>query len=110
VHEEVRSLADKVVEEDSYGGEAEGGEDEALTRSEDEGMLQLAKGDAGEEGADVGEGGVLEEADELGGAVAVDGADYVVGVEVEVKGVGDEADNPEANEESDQLQRAFGPG
>jgi hypothetical protein len=110
VHEEVRSLADQVVEEDPQSGEADSGEDEALTRSEDEGMLQLAESDAGEEGADVGERGVLEEADELGGAVAVDRTYEVVGVEVEVEGVGDEADDPEANQESDQLQRAFGPG
>jgi hypothetical protein len=110
MHEEVRSLADKVVEEDPYGGEADGGEDEALTRSENEGVLQFAKGDAGEEGADVGEWGVLEEADELGGAVAINGADYVVGVEVEIEGVGDEADDPEANEEGDQVEGPFGPG
>ena len=46
----------------------------------------------------------------MGGAVAVNGADDVVGVEVEVEGVGDEADDPEGDEEEDQGQGSFGPG
>ncbi len=46
-----------------------------------QGVLKFAQGDASEEGADVGERGVLEEADELGGTVTVNGADDVVGVE-----------------------------
>lgn len=88
VHEEVGGVADEHVEEESDGAKADGREDEALTRSEGEGELQFAEGDAGEEGADVGERGVLEEADELAGAVAVDGADDVVGVQVEIEGMG----------------------
>jgi hypothetical protein len=47
VHEEVRSVADKVVEEDPYGEEADGGEDEALALGEDDGVLQFAEGDSG---------------------------------------------------------------
>ena len=66
-------------------------------------MLQFSKGHSSEEGADVGERGVLEEADEFGGAVAVNGADDVVWVEVEIEGVGDEADDPETDQEEDQV-------
>ena len=110
VHEEVGGMADEGIEEESDSGEADGGEVEALTRGEGEGMLQFSEGDAGEEGADVGERGVLEETDELGGAVAVNGADDVVGVEIEIEGVGDEANNPEADQEEDQVAGSFGPG
>ena len=110
VHEEVGGVADEHVEEESDGAKADGGEDEALTRSEGEGELQFAEGDAGEEGADVGERGVLEEADELAGAVAVDGADDVVGVQVEIKGMGNEADDPKGDEEKNELDGFFGPG
>ena len=108
--QKVGGVANERVEEESDGGQADGGEDEALTLGECEGVLQFAEGDSGEEGADVGEGGVLEEAYEFGGAVAVDGADDVVGVQVEIEGVGDEADDPEANEETDQMLGLFGPG
>jgi len=97
VHQQVRGVADKVVEEDSYDGEADGGEDEALARSDDEGKLQFAEGDSGEESADVGERGVLEEPYKFSGTVAVDGADDVVRVQVEIEGVGDEADDPKAD-------------
>ena len=107
VHEEVGGVADEGVEEESDGGKTDGGEDEALARSEGESELQFAQGDSGEEGADVRERGVLEEADELGGAVAVDGADDVVGVEVEIERVGDEADDPEGDEEDDQRWTGF---
>ena len=69
--------------------------------------MQLAERDSGEEGADVGERGVLEEAEELGGAVAVDGADDVVGVQVEIEGVGDEADDPEGDEEKRRVAAGF---
>jgi hypothetical protein len=65
VYEEVGGVADEGVEEESDGDEAGGGEDEALACGEDEGMLQFAEGDAGEEGANVGQWSVLEEADEL---------------------------------------------
>ena len=95
VHQEVGGAANEGIEEDANRHEAKGRQDKALTGREYDGMLQFAQGDAGEEGADVGEGGVLEEADELGGAVAVDGADDMVGIEVEIEGVGDETDGPE---------------
>jgi hypothetical protein len=35
----------------------------------------------------------------LGGAISVNGADDVVGIQVEVEGVGDETDDPEGEEE-----------
>ena len=44
------------------------------------------------------------------GAVAVDGAYDVVGVEVEIEGVGDEADYPETDEEGDEAEGLSGPG
>jgi len=89
VHEEVGGMADEGIEEESDSGEADGGEVEALTRGERESVLQFSQGDAGKEGADVGERRVLEETDESGGTVAVNGTDDVVGVEVEVERVGD---------------------
>ncbi len=46
----------------------------------------------------------------MAGAVAIDGADDVVGVQVEIERVGDEADDPESDEQSDQAQRLRGPG
>ena len=66
VHQEIRSVVDQGVEEEADCREAQRGEDEALAWRDGEGVLELAEGDAGEEGADVGEGGVLEEAEELG--------------------------------------------
>jgi hypothetical protein len=110
VHEEVGGVADKGVEEESDEDETDSGEDETLARGEDESVLQFAKSDAGEKGADVGEWGVFEETEKLGGAIAIDGADDVIGVQVEIEGVGDETDDPEGDEESDQTLRRFGPG
>jgi hypothetical protein len=110
VHEEVGGMADEGIEEESDSGEADGGEVEALTRGERESVLQFSQGDASEEGANVGERGVLEETDESGGTVAVNGADYVVGVEVEVERVGDEANDPETDQEEDQVEGSSGPG
>ena len=72
--------------------------------------LQLAESDACEEGTEVGERSVLEEAYQFSGTVAVDGADDVVGVQVEIERVGDEADGPEGDEENDEVDGLFGPG
>jgi hypothetical protein len=94
MHEEVRGVSDQSVEEDANDDEADDGENETLAWSEDEGMLHLSQRDAGEEGTEVREGGVFEKADELSGAVAIDGTDDVVGVEVEIKRVRDETDDP----------------
>ncbi len=94
VHEEVGGVEDEGVEEGRDCGEADGGENEALPRGQDKGVLQLAESDTGEEGADVRERSVLQEADELGGAVSVDRANDVVGVQVEVESVRDEAQDP----------------
>jgi hypothetical protein len=109
VDEEVGGMAYEGVEEESDGGQAASGECEALTLRESKSVLQFAEGDSSKEGADVGERGVLEEPDELAGAVAIDWADDVVGVQVEIEGVGDEADDPEADEEEHQVQGPFGP-
>ncbi len=110
VHEEVGGVAYQGVEEESGGGEAEGGENETLAWSEGQGELQLAERYSGEEGADVGERGVFEETEELGGAVAVDGADDVVWVQIEIERVGDETDDPEGEKEKDELSGLLGPG
>jgi hypothetical protein len=109
MYQKVGGVADERIEEKADGDEADGGENEALTRAEDESVLQFAERDADEEGADVGERSVLEEAEELSGAVAVDGANDVIGVQVEIEGMGYETDDPKGNQEGDQLQGLLGP-
>jgi len=94
VHEEVRCAINQGIEKDADNDEAQGREDQALTRTEGEGVLQFAQRNTGKEGADIGKGGVLEEADDLGGAVAVDRTNNVVGIEVEIERVRDQADDP----------------
>jgi hypothetical protein len=94
VHEQVRCAIDQSVEKDADNDEAQRREDETLTRAEGEGVLQFAQRDTGKEGADIRKGGVFEEADDLGGAVAVDGTNDVVGIEVEIERVRNQADDP----------------
>jgi hypothetical protein len=110
VHEEVWRAVDESVEEEADRGEAKRGEEKALAFGEGEGVLELAEGDSGEKGADVWERRVFEEAEKLGGAVAVDGAGDVVGVEIQVERVRDEADDPEGEKEKDELQGLLRPG
>ena len=43
VHEEVGGVADEGIEEESHSGEADGGEVQALTRGEGEGVLEFSK-------------------------------------------------------------------
>ena len=80
MHEEIWRVQDQCVEKDSGECQADKGEKKALTLGNDQSMLKFAQSDANEEGADVRERSVLEEADELGGAVAIDWADDVIGV------------------------------
>ncbi len=110
VDKEVWRVENEGVEEDCDHCQADCREDETLALGQDQSMLQFAEGDAAEEGAGVGEGGVLKEADELSGAVTIDGNDDVIGVQVEIKGVGDEANDPEGYEEKNELAGLFGPG
>jgi len=74
-------VKDNAVEEESHRGKADCRENKALSWSESHGKLEFAEGDAGEKGTDVRERGVLEEANELGGAVTVDRADDVIRVQ-----------------------------
>src|ERR1700735_1296209 len=110
MNQKIGGTAYEGIEEEPDEDEADGGEDEALTRGQDQRVLQFAQGNAGEKGASVGQGGVLKKADELGGAVPVYGADDVVGIQVEVERVRHEADDPEGEEEKYQLPGLFGPG
>ena len=57
--------------------------------------LELGQRDAGEEDAGVGERRVLERANPEAGGVAVDGAGEVVGIEVQVERVGNQAEAPD---------------
>jgi hypothetical protein len=109
VHEKIRCSQDDGVEEQADGGEADGGKGEALPGCDLQGELELAEGDASEEGAGVGEWSVLEEAEELGGTVTVDRADDVVGVQQEIERVRDESDDPEAKKHEDQVNGLPGP-
>ncbi len=85
VHEKVGGVKDKGVEEESYRSKADCREKKTLAWGEGQGELEFAEGNAGEEGADVGERCVLEEADELGGAVTVNRAGDVVWVQQQVE-------------------------
>jgi hypothetical protein len=110
MHQEIRSVSDQGVEEDANDDEADGRENETLTWSQDESMLQFAQRDASEKGTNIRQRSVLEETNELGGAVSINWAHNVVGVEVEVERVGDEAHRPKSHEKKDQVQGLFGPG
>src|ERR1700744_4556493 len=95
VHQEVGCAKDESVEEDSDEYQADERECQALTWGDGEGVLKFSEGDTNKEGADVWEGCVLEESDELCGTVTVNWADDVIGVEQEVERVGYQADDPE---------------
>jgi hypothetical protein len=98
MREEVWRMADQCVEEDSNECQADAGKKQTLTLADDQSVLEFAQGDADEEGADVRERGVFEEAYELGGTVAVNWAYDVIGVEQQIERVRNKTDDPQRDD------------
>src|SRR5580698_2189975 len=109
MHEQVRCPVDEEVEKRPDSNEAHSRESHALPGSESKRELKLTESDSHKEGTDVRERGVLEEADQLGGAVAIDRTGEVVGIEPEIERVGNKAENPKAEKKQNKVQRFFGP-
>ena len=80
-----------------------------MAGGQDKGMLKIAEGDTTEEGTYIWERRVFEETYELTGTVTINGADDVVGIEVKIEGVGNEANDPETDQENDEPGGRFRP-
>jgi len=110
VHQDEGHVGDGLGIEGSEGEEAGSGDQGALARGEREGSLELAQCDPNQEGAGVGQGGVLERAQPVAGAVAVDWRGEMVRIEKNVERMRDKSERPDGDEKSDQAAGDFGQG
>src|SRR5882757_5755911 len=102
MQQDVGGVGDGVVEEEPDRNEAGGCHSEALTIGEVKLKLKFAKSDPGEKHADVSRRGIFESPQPDAVGVASNRANEVIGVEQQIESVGDEADDPEGEEEGDQ--------
>lgn len=105
MHQDIRHVADVGGEEYGQGKQAAAGDPGAIMPGEFEAALQLGQCDAGEEDAGIGEWSVFKGANPDARGVAIDGAGDVVGIEVQVERVRNQADAPDGQHQRDQAVR-----
>ena len=103
VHEDVWHLRCEVIAAEPSSREAAEAHDHPAAHAELRLLVNLADGDAAEEGAEVGKRRVLEELDVDAGAVAVGRVREVVGIRPQIDHVRQHAEQPEAEAHHEEL-------